>query len=157
MRLVAGFAGDASGVLLGVDLREVFRLGRAGRMAADAEDSGVEFGRGDRRIVGVLGQRSVAGFAVDVRVLAVLLRVQNVRVAGFARIVAREVDGTGGHLRDRVPAVVPIFPKALRDNKVPDYEKYDEKEYEQKTEPEKMSCIFEKLHGAKFLPVTTGA
>src|ERR1017187_5041631 len=100
MRLVTGLAGEAAGVLVGVDLREAFGFGGAGRVAADAEDCGVELGWGDRGVVGMLRQRAMAGFAVDVGVLAGGLDGQDVGVAGLAGLVAGEVGGGGGDFAD---------------------------------------------------------
>lgn len=119
-------------------------------MTADTQDRRVQLGGHDRGVVGMFRQRTVAGFAIDVRVLADLLHFQNVCVTGLAGIVAGVVDRARGDLSDGGPAVVTIFSEALRDNEVPDHKKHHEGDYEQKSEPEKMSCIFEKLHGARF-------
>ena len=69
MRLVAGIAELTAGMLLGVDLRKTLGLGDVFGVAANAEmsDAG-ELGFYARGIVGVFGQRAVAGFAVDVSV-----------------------------------------------------------------------------------------
>jgi hypothetical protein len=150
MRLVAGFAGDAGGMLFGVDLRESLGLGRAGRVTANAEDGGIEFGWGNGGIVGVLGERSMAGFAVDVCVLAGLLGIQDVGMAGLAGLMSGEVDWAGGDLGDGGAAIVAILAETLGHDEMPDYEKHEEEEYEQKCEPEKMSCIFQKLHWSEI-------
>jgi hypothetical protein len=150
MRFVAGLAGKTAGMRVGVHLREALGFGCADRMTANTEHRGVELGRHDRGVVGMLCQRAMTGFAIYVHVLAVLLHCQNVCVTGLAGIVAGEVDRAGGDLSDGGSAVVAVLTEALWDNKVPDHEENEEGEYEQKSEPEKMSCIFEKLHGAKF-------
>ena len=139
MRLVAGFAGNAAGVLVGVDLREVFGFGGAGSVALDAEDGGVQLGRGDRRIVGVVGQRTVAGFAIDVGVLAGLLGVEDVRVAGLAALVAGEVDGLGCDLGYGCAAIVAILSERLGDDEVANHEKHHKGDDEQESESEKMT------------------
>src|ERR1017187_8851171 len=118
MRLVTGLAGEAAGVLVGVDLREAFGFGSAGRMAADAEDGGVELGWGDGGVVGVFRKRTVVGFAVDVGVLAGFLGVQDVRMAGLAGLVAGEMDGTSGNLTDCGSAVMAGFAKGLGHDEV---------------------------------------
>src|ERR1019366_2333214 len=78
MRLVAGVAGEGAGVLVGVDLREALGFGSAGRMAADAEDGGVELWRGDGWVVCVLRQGAVAGFTVHAGVLAGFFGVEEI-------------------------------------------------------------------------------
>ena len=70
MRLVAGLAGDAVGVFGGIHLGKVFGLGGTGCMAANAEQGGVGLAGSMRWIVGVLGERAVAGLAVHVGVFA---------------------------------------------------------------------------------------
>ncbi len=97
MRLVAGIAGKSGGVFRGSDLRETPGLGRVGLMAADAEYGGIELGGYHRsRVVGVVGQRSVTGFAIHMRMLAILFLVDNVGMASFASLVAGKIDGPGG-------------------------------------------------------------
>ena len=113
VRLVAGLAGNAAGVIRRIDLGKALGLGRAGRVAADAEHGRVQLGRRYARgIVGVLGQRSVTGFAVHVRVLAGLLYVQNVGVAGLAGLVAGELDRARCDLGDGGAAVVSVLSEA---------------------------------------------
>jgi len=91
---MAGVAGDAAGVVRGNDLRESFRLGAVGFVAASADDGGVEFRRLDGGwVVGVLGLGSVAGFAGDDDVLAELFLIDNVGVAGLANVVSGMGDG----------------------------------------------------------------
>src|ERR1017187_5873747 len=150
MRLVAGLAGEAAGVLVGVDLREALGFGSAGRMAADAEDGGVELGRGDGGVVGVFRKRTVAGFAVDVGVLAGFFGVQDVRMAGLAGLVAGEMDGTSGNLTDCGSTVMAVFAKGLGHDEVPDNKEHEEGSDEQERKSEQMSCIFEKAHRINF-------
>ena len=58
-----------AGMLLGVDLRKTLGLGDVFEVAANTKMSNIgELGFYARGIVGVLGQRAVAGFAVDVSV-----------------------------------------------------------------------------------------
>lgn len=136
MRLVAGFAGNAAGMLLGIDLREGFGFGGARRVAADAEDRGIELGRRDRGIVGVLGQGPVAGFAVDVDVLAGLLGVEDIRVTGLARLVAGIVDRLGCDLGYGSATIVAVLSEGLGHNKVADYKEHRKGGDEQESEPE---------------------
>ena len=150
MRLVAGLAGEAAGVLVGVDLREALGFGSAGRMAADAEDGGVELWRGDGWVVCVLRQGAVAGFTVHAGVLAGFFGVEDVRMAGLAGLVAGEMDGTSGNLTDCGSAVMAVFAKGLGHDEVPDNKEHEEGNDEQERKPKQMSCIFEKAHRVNF-------
>ena len=78
----------------------------------------------------MLRQGSVAGFAVYVRMLAVLLYVQYVRVAGLAGLVPRELYRVSGNITNGRAAIVPILTKGLRDNKTSYHQKQQKGEYE---------------------------
>jgi len=115
---VAGIAGDASGVICGCDLRKGFGLGAVGFVAAGADDGGVELGRFDGGgIVGMPGLSSVAGFAGNDDVLALLLLLHNVRMAGLAHFVTGMGDGTGCGLGDRGAAIMSVLAEATRDDR----------------------------------------
>ncbi len=127
MRLVAGLTRKAAGVLICLHLREGLWSSSAGRMTADAECSGLELWRIDRAwVAGMIGERSMAGFAMDIGMLAFLLYLENVGMAGFTRLMTCKVDGTGGNLSNGGSTVVAIFAEALRNNEVTD----DQKDYE---------------------------
>jgi len=150
MRLMAGFAGEAAGVLIGVHLREALGFGGAGGVTADAEDGGVELRWGDGGIVGVFRQRAVAGFAVDVGVLARGLDGEDVGVTGFTGLVAGEVDRTGGYLADGGAAVVAVLSEGFGHDEVANDEKHRESDDEQSGKSEEMACVFEEaIHRAK--------
>ena len=115
---MAGVAGDASGVICGCDLRESFGLGAVGFVAAGADDGGVELRRFDGGgIVSMLGLGSVAGFAWNDHVLALLLLLHNVGVAGLAHVVAGMGDGPGRGFGDGGAAIVSVLTEATRDNR----------------------------------------
>lgn len=97
-------------------------------------------------VAGMIGERSMAGFAMDIGMLACLLYLENVGMTGFARLMTCEVDGTGGNLSNGGSTVVAIFAEALRNNKATDHQKEYEANDEQKSKPEKMSCILEVAH-----------
>lgn len=65
-------------------------------------------------------ERSVARFAIYVRVPAVFLLVKNVGVAGFASLMAGEVDGTGSDVGQRIPAIVAVLSKAFGNHQAAD-------------------------------------
>ncbi len=147
MRLVAGLARKAAGVLIRFHLREGLRSGRAGRMTADAEGCGIELGRMDRAwVAGMIGEGTMAGFAIDVGMLACLLDLEDVGMTGFACLMTREVDGTSGNLSNGGATVVTVFAEALRHNEMTDHQKDREADDEQKSKPEKMSRIPEVTH-----------
>jgi hypothetical protein len=115
--LVASVAGDASGVICGCDLRESFGLGAVGFVAAGADDGGVELGRLDGGgIVSMLGLGSVASFAGDDDMLALLLLFHNVRMAGLAHIVAGMGYGAGCGFGDGSAAIVSVLAEAARND-----------------------------------------
>ena len=76
----------------------------------------------------MLRQRSVAGLAVYMRVLAYLLCICLIGMAGLARLMSGKMNGLGSDFADGIAAVVSVLPKALR-NYVPAYEQKDEKGY----------------------------
>lgn len=114
---MAGVAGYASGVICGCDLRKGFGFGAVAFVAAGADDGGVEFRRLDGGgIVGMLGLGSVAGFAWNDDVLALLLLFHNVGVAGLAHVVTGMSDGTGRGLGNGGAAIVSVLAEAARDD-----------------------------------------
>jgi len=117
----------------GSNLREAPGLRRAGLMAADAKYCGVEFGWGyGGRIVRVLCQRPVAGFAIHVRVLAVFLLIEHVGVAGLAGLVPGEIDRPGRYFGQCIAAIVAVLSETLRHQKAPDHK---EQEYPRNEHP----------------------
>jgi hypothetical protein len=98
----------------------------------------------------MLCQRSVASFAVHISVLARGLCLQDVGVARFACFVSGEVNRASCDLCDCGAAVVPVLPKTLRHNEVPNHKENDKGDYKQEREPEEVSCIFEEVHRINF-------
>ena len=100
------------------------------------------------RIVGagMAGQRSVAGLAVHVRMLAGLLLVRHIRVAGSRRSRGRQTSPGARNFADGRPAIVPILAKALGHNVVAHHQKHQEGEDKEPRKPEKMPCILENTH-----------
>lgn len=137
-------------MLVCVDLWKALWFCSADGMTLDTKFRRIKLRGLNRGIVRVLRKRTMAGFAIDVGVLAGLLHLEDVRMAGFAGIVAGEVDGTGSNFSNGGSTVVAVLPEALRHHEVPDHKKQRESDYEQECEPEKMSCIFEKAHRINF-------
>jgi hypothetical protein len=118
-------------------------------MTANTKYRGIELCWLDgSRIVGMLGQRTMAGLTVDACMDAGLLHLSNVGMARFASLLARKVDRTGGNLNNGGSAVVAIFSEALWYNEVTDHQKYHEANDKQKSKPEKMPRILEVTHPA---------
>lgn len=152
MGLVTGLAGNAVGVVGCVDLREALRARGAGGMAADAEDGGVGLTRIDGRIVGMFSQWTVAGFAIDVRVLAGTFGLGDVGVAGFAGLMAGEVSGVGGDFGNGVAAVVSELAEAVRDDGGAQHEEEKRTDRVDCSESKEMTRVPEDLHGIPALP-----
>ena len=62
------------------------------------------------------GQRSVASFAGHNHMLTLFFLFHDVGMAGLTGIVAGECNGPGRSLGDRSPAIMPVLPKAFRND-----------------------------------------
>ena len=99
------------------NLRKPFRLGAIGFMAARADDCGVRQGGCDRaRVVGMLGERSVASLAGQRRVFTVLLKLGYVGVTRLTSFVAGDGNRSRRYLSNSGATVVAVLSKATRDN-----------------------------------------
>jgi len=96
-------------------LGEGLRLGGISLVTANTQHSGVEFfGRDGGRIIGVLDQRTMAGFAIDVRVPAVPFLFQNVAVTALAGLMSGEIHRPGSQLGQGISAKVSVLSKTFR-------------------------------------------
>ena len=112
---MAGIAGDSLCVIGSHDLGESLGFGAVRLVAAAAYDGRVQLWRLHAcGIVRVLGLRTVAGFARNNDVLALLLQVENVGVAAFTDFVPGMRNGAGCDLSQRRSPVVAVLPEALR-------------------------------------------
>lgn len=139
---------ETSGVIRSGDLGKALRLRGVRLVATGAQYGRIEFGgfyRGG--IVRVLGQRSVAGLAIHLRMPASVFLVKDVDMAGLAGLMASELNRPGRDFGHCISAVVPVLSKTFRDQKAPHGEKYQQAEHEHPSQAEKMSCIFEYIHG----------
>lgn len=104
-------------MIRGDDLGEVFGLGAVGFVAAGADNSGVQFGwLHGGGIVSMSGLGSVARFARDDDVAALLFLIDHVDVAAFAHLMTGMGDGAGGGLGDGRAAIVSVLAKTLGDD-----------------------------------------
>ncbi len=127
MRLVAGIAGEAVGVIGGDDLRKPSGLRRIRLMAADAKYRGIKFVRRHRcRIVRVFCQWSVTCLAIDVRVLAIFFLFQDVRMAGLASLMARKIHRPGRDFSQSVTPIMPVLSEGFWDEKPAQDKKQEE-------------------------------
>ena len=142
--LVALVAGRAAGVFGNDDLRKVLGLGRILLMAAAAEvgDFG-QLGYVGGGIVGVLRQRTMAGFAGDVGVFSRGARLAFVIVAHDAgllagvgdRMLANEVEGAG--------PVVAVLAESFGNDRAADYQEDHHGGEQDKGRPNQVSGIAE--------------
>ena len=146
MRFVAGFAGQACGMLVRVHLRESLRFSGVRFVTADAKHGGVEFGGRDRGVIGMFREWPVAGLAVDSRMPAILLLIQDVRMAAFAGLVAGEIHRPRGNLGDGISAIVSILSETLRHKKRAHPEKHQDADHENRGQPKQVACISEDIH-----------
>jgi hypothetical protein len=114
--LVAGVAERSAGVLRGHHLGKALRFRRVLLVAAAAEISDLgQFGNVGRGVVGVLGQRTVAGFTGHVGVLAGGPCFRPVFVAQDACLLPGEGDRVLTHQVESARPVVPILAERLGD------------------------------------------
>src|SRR5690348_10173708 len=111
---MAGLARNAVGVIRRTDLRKSLRLGGACRMTLRAQHRCIRLHWSYRRwILCMPRQRSMAGFAVHMRVLAFVLHIEHVAVASLASLVAGKLHRSSGNLADDGAAIVPVLSEAL--------------------------------------------
>ena len=146
MRLMAGVAGQASGVIGTDDLRESFGLGAIGFVAAGADDGGIELRRLDGcGIVGVPGLGAMTGFAGDHDMSAEFLLIDNVGMAGFADVVPGVTDGAGGSFCDGVSAVVPILSKTMGHDGGAQQDEGDQRDHHHSGQTNQVFRVFEQV------------
>ena len=147
MRLMTALADDPARVLGAGHLRKGFRLGDVLFMAARAEHRGIGQLRYHRtRVLGVLGQRAMAGFAVDAHMLARFLYGQHVAVTVFTGLVTGKDDWFGSKLGQRGAAIVAILSKALGNKVCPDQQKHHDHDRTRYRQLDEMSGVFKFTH-----------
>jgi len=134
-----------------VHLGEPFRFGGAGFMTLRAQHGGVRLERHDRnRVLRMLGLRAMASLASDSGMLALMLLLEDIGVAGFAGFVPGVDDGQCRNLRDGVTAVMPILAKAVRDEKGSHTKERQCPHHKQRCETEQMFGVFHDRYQRNF-------
>ena len=115
-------------------------------MTAHAEHSGVELLRLHRSgIVCVFGQRPVTTLTGDVCVLALILDLQHVRVAGLTGTVSGVGDRPGFDFTEGIAAVVTVLPETARHQRIAQEHEDDQTRNKEKGHPQQVFRILE-LH-----------
>jgi hypothetical protein len=152
---MARLAGNSIRMTCRYDLRKALRLCSAGFMALRAQHSGVQLGGLNGRIVSVGSHRAVTSFAIYGGMLASLFLVRYIRVAGFAGLAAREMNGLRGDFAECSSAVVPVLSKCVRHEPDPYRQKYEDCHCENPREAKEVSGIAKARHRPHLPPPST--
>lgn len=143
---MTGVASQAAGVIGGHNLRECLWSGAVGFVAPSAENGSIELCRFNGRwIVGVLELGSVTCLARDHNVLAQLLLVDHIGVAGFANVMACMDHRAGGSLGNRIPPVMPVLPKTVRYDRGAQHHESDHRDHHYSRQTDQVFRIFEQV------------
>ena len=141
---MAGIAGDPARVIRRYDLRKSLRLGAVGFVTACAHDGRIQFPRGHRCwIVGMLGQCSVTGLTRNHHMFTLFFLLDDVGVARLASLVAGEGNRACRSLSDRSPAIMAVFPKAMRDDRRSQNQEYGQQYYDDYGKSDEMFYVLE--------------
>lgn len=152
---MTGVAELSARVRLRVDLGEALRLGNIFGVTADAEMSDIGFLRSQSgRIVGMFGQRAVAGFAVYARMDAFCFGFGYVGVARFAGLMTRVGDWARTNFGERVATIVAIDPEAFWEKDATESEEEDEAESKHGGHAEEMRNVPKLDHGGRRPDIT---
>jgi len=119
VRLMTGITGDVTHVFGRHHLRESFWFGGVLFMATAAESGDVgQLGLERPWVIGMLGQRSVAGLAGYVRVPAARPSLGLVIMATDTSVLAGEGNGALANHCERARAIVPVLAERLGDDRL---------------------------------------
>jgi len=154
MRLVAGIAGHAARVFDGRHLREALGFGGILFMTAPAEVGHLgQFGDDGAGVVGVFGQRPVAGFAGDVRMFAGGAGRSLLVMAHHAGFLSGVVHGVRADQVQRGWPVMPVLSEVFRNHSGPDDEKYTHAGNQDQGRADQVYPIAKTAQGAPFRTV----
>ena len=97
----------------------------------------------------MLRLRSVAGFAVHMRMLARLLHIENIGVAGFAGVMTGIVHGARPNLPDRSRTIVSIAAKGLWNDMTSYGPEHEKRNYKEPCKPKQVLDILKWVHPAR--------
>lgn len=118
---MACLAGNPVRMFCSVDLGKILRPGGAGLVAPNAEHCRIRFSRINRWILGMLYLRSVAGFAVHMRMFARALGLGDIGVTCFAGLVSGKMLRPSCNLGNRRTPVMSVFPEAPWNHKASEH------------------------------------
>ena len=125
-------------------LWEIFRFRDVRFMTTDTQKGDIKLRRREGCwVVGVLSQRTVAGFAVDANMFADSLLFKYVAVTGFAGLVTSIVRSATGGLVDRIPTVMAILSETLGHHIATQCHKGQPSNNENSSQSKKMPGVFE--------------
>ena len=84
----------------------------------------------------MFGQRSVAGFAIHMRMLALALQIEDIGMAGLASLVTGKFHRSGRNLANGIAAIVTVLSEALWNDVTSNHEKDHESENEESRKSE---------------------
>ena len=144
MRLMAGIAGQTTGVIGAGHLGEGVRLGRVGLVAAGANHGGIGQGRLYRSgIIGVPGLWAMADFAVKSGMPAQFLLIHYIGMAAFTDFVTGMGDRACCQFSDGVTAVVPVLAEGSGNDSGAQDDEGDERDHHDSGEPKKVFDVLE--------------
>lgn len=147
MRVMTGVAELAAGMFLGINLWEALRLGDIFGMAANAKVCDVGLFRPEiRGIVGVFGERPVAGLTVDLNVSTVSFAVGHVGVTALAGLVTGVGDRARGDFRQGVAPIVTVLAKTFGEESAAQDDKENQANEENRGHAKQMRDVFERNH-----------
>lgn len=128
-------------------LRELFRFGSVRFVTTHTQHGCVELcGLHGAGIIHMFREGPVASFAVNARMTAGLLFLQDVGVTVCASLMAGEVHGASGHLDDGISAVVPVLTEASGNKRRTRSQKHQATHSENRGQSKKVPGVLEGAH-----------
>ena len=147
MRLMAGLAHYAAGMIGADHLREILRFGNVCFMAAGTDHARIrQLRHHGSWIFGMLGKWTVAGLTVDARMFARLLQIRHIAVAILTGLMTSIGQGFIGKFGQGVAAIVAILSKALWNEVRPDQQQYRSHQNKRYRQPDEVFGVFEFAH-----------
>src|SRR5260370_5227089 len=126
MGLMARVAGDSARMIGSHDLWKRLRLGAVGLVTTGTHHSRIKLGGSNRcRILGVVGECSMASLTRNHDVLTQLFLVYDLSVAPLADLVSRKSNRTSRGLGDGISAIVAVLSEAVWDHSAANKDKSD--------------------------------